>query len=157
VETKNDISLALEKHLHPAIGLPSEPAAQPALNISVILTSFEATLLALRKAASLAGNLNACITVVVPQVVPYPLPLSSPPILLDWNERRFRTIAERSSMDTIVHLYLCRDRLETVKKVLAPGSLVVIGGRKRWWPTQESHLARQLRRDGHNVILTEME
>ncbi|MCC6364968.1 MAG: hypothetical protein IT165_15735 [Bryobacterales bacterium] len=77
METRNDISLALEKHLQPVIGLPSETTAQPALHISVILTSFEAA--------------------------------------------------------------------------------VVIGGRRRLWPREESRLARQLRRAGHSAILTEME
>ena len=40
-----------------------------------------------------------------------------------------------SPVETIVRLYLCRDRFETLQAVLRPRSLVVIGGRRRWWPT----------------------
>ena len=59
---------------------------------------------------------------VVPQVVPYPLPLTSPPVLMDWNESRFRVIASESPVETKVALYLCRDRVETLTAVLNPHS-----------------------------------
>jgi hypothetical protein len=127
------------------------------LNISVIFTSVPATMAALRTAGALASRLNGCITLVVPEVVPYHLPLNKPPVLHDWNERRFRLLAEGSPVATSVRFYLCRDREETLAKVLKPHSLVVIGGKKRWWPTSESRLARKIRRLGHEVIFTEME
>jgi hypothetical protein len=127
------------------------------LNVAVIFTSVQSTLAALKKAGALANRLSGRITLVVPQVVPYPLPLTSPPVLLDWNEKRFRVIAGESSVETTVQIYLCRDRLETLTAVLSPRSLVVVGGPKRWWPTAEKRLARTLRRAGHEVILTETE
>lgn len=127
------------------------------LNVAVIFTSVEATLRALRKAAALANRLGGCIKLLVPQVVPYPLPLTSPPVLLDWSEKHFRVIANESSVETRVQLYLCRDRFETLASVLKPRSLVVVGGYKRWWPTADERLARKLRRAGHEVIFTETE
>jgi hypothetical protein len=78
-------------------------------------------------------------------------------MLIDFSERRFQQIAEESPVETTVQIYLCRDRTETLKSVLAPCSLVVVGGPKRWWPTREKTLARQLRRAGHEVVFTEME
>jgi hypothetical protein len=129
----------------------------PRLNVDVIFTSIDATLAALKKAAALASRLGARITLLVPQVVPYPLPLESPPVLLEWNERRFRVIAEECPVETTVHIYLCRDRFETFAAVLKPESLVVVGGRKLWWPTSESRLARALRRAGHEVLFAEAE
>jgi hypothetical protein len=45
--------------------------------------------------------------------------------------------------------------METLAAVLEPHSLIVLGARKRWWPTQEKRLARKLRRAGHEVILEE--
>jgi hypothetical protein len=93
----------------------------------------------------------------VPQPVPYPLPLESPPVLLDWNERRFRVIASESPVETTVRIYLCRDRLETLASVLNSGSIVVLGARKKWWPTAEARLARSLRKAGHEVIVAELE
>lgn len=147
---------ALERFLSPLTRLPDRPAADPTesrLNISVVFTSVEATLRALREAGALANRLGARITLIVPQVVPYPLPLTSPPVLLDWNERRFRVIASESPVETAVNLYLCRDRMEILRMALKPGSLVVVGGRKRrWWPTSEERLARTLRRAGHEVV-----
>jgi hypothetical protein len=159
VEGQKNILLALERIVQPATGHPGRSETEEAerrLNISVIFTSVEATLAALKKAGALASSLGARITLVVPQVVPYPLPLESPPVLLDWNERRFRVIAGESPVETTVRLYLCRDSVETVKSALSPRSVVVVGGRKGWWrSTREKRLARKLRRAGHEVIFTE--
>ncbi len=127
----------------------------PRLQVTVVFTSVDATIAALKRAGSLAGSLATSITLVVAQVVPYPLPLNSPPVLLEFNERRFRIIAGATSAETTVRLYLCRNRWETLKAVLRPNSLVVVGGRRRWWSTEEKGLVRKLRRAGHDVIFTE--
>jgi hypothetical protein len=152
------MGLALQKTLTPATGRPPQPTPaqhEACLNIHVVFTSVEATLAALRKAGELAHRLAGHILLRVPQVVPYPLPLESPPVLLDWNERRFRLIAEQSPVDTTVRIYLCRDRIEAFTAALKPRSIIVVGGRKSWWPTREIRLARALRRAGHEVIFAE--
>ncbi len=157
---RKEMSLAYERRLDTAAGLPAQPAAdvaEPGLNIDVVFTSVEATLAALKRAGSLASRLNGRITLVVPQVVPYQCPLTSPPVLLDFSERRFRVLAAESPVDTTVQLYLCRDKWETLGLMLKPRSLVVVGGRKRWWPTEEKRLARKLGRAGHEVIFVETE
>ena len=149
--------LVLDRQLTTVPGHPQrrgEPQDSQ-LNIVVIFTSSSATIAALMRAGSLAKSLNADITLIVPQVVPFPLPLTSPPVLLDFQESRFREIAEGIPVEIGVHLYLCRDKLETLKEVLQPRSLVVVGGRKSVWPTREERLARKLRRAGHDVIFTE--
>jgi hypothetical protein len=153
------MSPALDRFLTPLVGHPAPTVEEPAarLNVAVIFTSIDATLAALRRAGVLAERLSGYITLIVPQAVPYPLPLTSPPVLLDWNERRFRVIANQSPVETRVRLYLCRDRQQALEQVLSPRSLVVIGGRKRWWPTAEERLARHLRRAGHEVIFSETE
>src|SRR5579864_650755 len=117
------MSLVLEKRLLPATGLPNEPAAGEAnskLNIAVIFTSIDSTLLALRTAGTLASRLNACLTLIVPQIVPYPLPMTCPPVLIDFNERRFRVIAGACPVETAVQIYLCRDRDGLVQGALKP-------------------------------------
>ncbi len=155
------MALAFETILTPTPGYPVQPAqleqSEARLNVAVVFTSVDATIAALRKAGTLASRLGGRITLLVPQVVPYPLPLTSPPVLLEWNERRFRVIASEGPVETRVLLYLCRDRLETLKAALSPRSLIVVGGRKRWWPASEERLARNLRRAGHEVIFTETE
>jgi hypothetical protein len=66
-------------------------------------------------------------------------------------------IAGESRVETIVQVCLCRDGRQTLEDLLRPHSLVVLGGRKHWWPTRESAMARRLRRAGHEVILIETE
>jgi hypothetical protein len=155
------MAIVLEKHLTPAIGRPGlvEVGREDSrLDIAVVFTSVESTLAALRHASSLSHSLAGRITLLVPQIVPYTLPLTSPPVLIDWNERRFRVIAEASPVDITVRLYLCRDRDETLKQVPSRRSLVVLGGPRRWWRfTAEKRLARKLRRSGHEVVFIETE
>ena len=127
------------------------------LNIFVLFTSVDATLAALKQAGRLAAELGGRIILMALQVVPYPLPLTRPPVGIDWNERRLRLIAGDSRVETVVHVCLCRDGEQTLQQSLGPHSLVVLGGRKRWWPTRESKMARRLRRGGHEVILIETE
>ena len=91
------------------------------------------------------------------EVVPHPIPLISPPVLVDWNERRFRVVTSDSPVETKVRIYLCRDPAHTLTTVLKPHSVVVLGGNKRWWPTCETWLIRTLRRARHEVIFKETE
>lgn len=154
------MSLAIEKLLAPRTGHPTRPVGEESdqkLNIAVVFTSVESTLAALKEAGNLANSLGAKIKLVVPQVVPYPLPLETPPVLLEFNEHRFRVIASESLAETSVQIYLCRDRLEMLLRTLSPNSLVVIGSRKKWWPTTEKLTARRLRQAGHKVIFIERE
>jgi hypothetical protein len=158
-ELKNT-ALVFEKRLAPVTRLPPPLPAEETgsrLEVAVVFTSPAATMEAVRKAGVLARPLNARIGLLVPQVVPYPAPLESPPVLLDFSEQWFRDIAAQSPVPTAVHIYLCRDVAGTLQSVLPPHSLVVIGGRKRWFPTREQKLARNLVRSGHEVIFIETE
>jgi len=154
------MALAVKKLFVRAAEHQPRPDLEPPdqhLNISVIATSPEATAAALEKAGALANRLGALIELMVPQVVPFPLPLASPPVLVEFNENRYRSIVRENSVATTVRIYLCRDRLGTVRSALTPRSLVVLGGRKRWWPTAETRLASKLRKDGHEVIVIDTE
>jgi hypothetical protein len=152
------MALALERMIAPVTGVPARPFTEETdskLDISVVFTSVDATLAALKEAGNLASSLGGRITLIVPQIVPYPLPLTSPPVLVDFNERRLRVIASNCKVETRVCIYLCRDALETLLSTLRPQSLVVVGSRKRWWPTREKRLAAKLRRAGNEVIVAE--
>ncbi len=155
------MAVVLRTHLRPESGQPGLPDAgreNSGLDIAVVFTSVESTLAALRHAGALAHRLAGRITLLVPQVIPYPLPLTSPPVPIDWNERRLRVIAGTSPVDIAVRIYLCRDPDEMLREALAHRSLVVLGGVSRWWRfTAEERLARKLRRAGHEVILIETE
>jgi hypothetical protein len=75
-------------------------------------------------------------------------------VLLEFNERRFRVIANESTIDTTVRIYLCRDRMDMLNSIVEPHSVVILGIRESWWPNTDKRLARALRRAGHEVIST---
>lgn len=129
--------------------------ADSRLKISVLFTSMELTRTALKRAGALASRLRARITLIVPEVVPYPLSLESPAVRLAWNQKRLMIMARQSGVDRVC-VYLCRDRLQTVESVLGSGSIVVVGCRK-WWLAPERRLARKLGQHGFEVLLTEPE
>jgi hypothetical protein len=160
VDTPDNFVGALDRILLPAPGYPIRPEAEspePCLNISVIFTSEEGTIAALSEAGKIGENLGARIALLVMQRVPFPLPLDDPPVLVDWNEDRLRDLASRSGVEPAVRIYLCRNPGETLRSVLQPGSIVVIGCRKRVWPTSDVRLARALRQLGHEVIVAKAE
>jgi len=129
-------------------------AAEEGFRVAVIYTGVDTTVTALQTAASLASRLKARIVLVGLQLVPYPRALNNSPVGTDFQERRLCAIAMQAHVQAEVRIYLCRDRLRALELVLDPHSPIVIGGRKRLWPTTESSLARALRRAGHEVILT---
>lgn len=149
------------QQIQPGAGwpVPSAPAqGRGRLEVAVIFTSESATMAALRHAGAMAAELAAHIRLLVPQVVPYPLPLTSPPILVDWNERRYQQIAGVSPVETLVEIRLCRDANDAILSALEEHSLVVIGCRRSSWRfARERRVARRLRRDGHQVVVIETE
>jgi hypothetical protein len=129
-----------------------EPQQSSELRVTVVSTTIPATLNALRRAGELAHELGARLRVLVPQVVPYPLPLDRPPVDPDFKARHFRTLCPEGAVETTIDVRLCRDAYEAVAQSLTPESLVVIGGEKRWWFTAEHRLARKLTLAGHHVL-----
>ena len=99
---------------------------------------------ALRTAGTLANQLGARITIVVPEVVSYQLPLDKPPVCRIGTKDDFQVLARECPVRRGAVLSLPRS-WQTLTKVLKPHSLVVLGGKKHWWPTAESRLARRLR------------
>jgi hypothetical protein len=138
-----------------ASGTPPDQTGWGKLEVNVVFTDPKATLAALKVAGVLAKDLRAKIRVLAPQAVPFGFPLERPPVSVDFTEKLLLDLASRGvqgPIETTVHLYLCRDKLETLGQVLKHHSLVIIGGR-RWWPNDASYLAGMLRSIGHHVIL----
>ncbi len=120
--------------------------------VHVVFTSPASTFAALKTAAGLARSLGAHIRILATQVVPYPTPLEDPPVAAEFTERRLRRLARAAGAGSTIRVYLCRDPRQTLEAALEPESLLVIGGKKRWWPTAEQRLARWLEAKGHRVI-----
>ena len=135
---------------------PAEPSSTPSgpttLEVEVIFTTPESTRAALQAASRLTHDLNAQVRLVAAQVVPYPVSLSRPPVPVEWTERHLQALASEASVPASVQVYLCRDQRQTLADFLRPGSLVVLGGRRRWWPTAEQRLAQWLQARGHSVV-----
>ena len=127
------------------------------LEVSVIFTSPAETLAALKTAGSLADQLGDRVRLIGLQVVPFAYALNQPPVSVDFTEKRLFKLACEAALDSqiIVQPCVCRDKVPALLKLLEPNSLVVIGAKKRWWPTAESRLAKTLRAQGHQVILME--
>ncbi|MBI4876094.1 MAG: hypothetical protein HY822_15765 [Acidobacteria bacterium] len=121
--------------------------------VNVLFTTAEPTLAALKTACGLARGLGAQVRFITTLAVPYPLPLSSPPVPVGFTEGQIRRLASGCSASTRVELYLCRDLRETLSGLLKPGSLVVMGVRQRWWGSREQRMAQWLRKNGHDVVL----
>ena len=135
----------------------SHSAGPSRTTIFVLFTGVRKTLDALWNAGRLARDLDVHIEIIVPEIVPYPLPLDEPPVLRSFWNHRYRTIVEQAGIDTSIHVCLCREPREAVDRLLDPGSIVVIGTRHigtrhRWWPTREHRFGRWLRTKGCHVI-----
>lgn len=130
-------------------------ASDGKLEISVLFTSLQSTIAAVHRAAALLKGLDGRISLIEAQAIPYPLPLDTPPVALDFTRQRLLTIAAESELEIAVFVYLCRFRLETLSRVLKPGSVIVIGCRRKWWPSWEKKLARRLQRAGYQAIVVE--
>jgi len=121
------------------------------LEVVVLYTAPQETLGALKKASELASGL-AAVKLLAVQVVPYPLPLDAPPVSTDFLETGFSKLASEAAVDVTVDIRLGRDSGDVIEAGLGPHSIVVLGGRCRWWPTPTMRLARRLERLGHQVV-----
>lgn len=130
------------------------------LEVNVIFTDPQVTAFALKTAESLARNLGARVRLRAPVAVPYPLPVERPPVSVRFTQQLLSGLVcdiAQGDLEPTIDLYLCRDRNDALLRTLEPNSLVVIGGRKRWWPTRESRMADVLRSRGHQVVFVSLE
>jgi hypothetical protein len=115
-------------------------------------TTPELTRAALRH-AGVCSDLDVHVMLVDIQVVPFPCPLDQPPVRKEFSERRLRNLLKESGLPGCAAVLYTRDWLDGFKRVLEPGSLVILASKKRWWPTREKRLARTLTGAGHQVML----
>jgi len=130
------------------------------LEVNVIHTDPRETASALGFATRMAHNLGACIRIRAAVPVPLQLQLDQSLISVQFMERLLCDLARRFGAgvdEKTVQVYLCRDRIETLLRILRPHSVVVIAGRRRWWQTPASRLAQALRDNGHDVVFVRPE
>lgn len=120
--------------------------------VVVPYTTPELTRAALRH-AGVCSDLDVHVSLVDIQVVPFPCPLSQPPVDKIFSECRLQELFRESGLPGRAAVVYTRDWLEAFKGVLEPGSLVLIATQKRWWVTREMKLAKALTKAGHQVML----
>ena len=125
--------------------------------VFVLFTSQGRTLKALQHAGELAEQIGGRVVIVAIQVVPFPLPLEDASAPMEFMVKRFAETVENIYPNVSIAAYLCRDRLEALKKVIAHDSPILIGARKRWWKTHDEKLADTLRGAGFAVLRVDAE
>ena len=130
-------------------------STEKGLEVFVIFLDVSGAEAALQMADGLAQKLGAHLRALWPFEVPYPLPLTRPPIPVEFLEGQVRDAAAKTHLEVAAQIYLCRDRNVTLRHLLPPNSLIVIGGRRRWWPTVEQKLSKALQDLGHHVLFAE--
>lgn len=121
------------------------PAEGAKIALHIIFDGMPRTGSLLDAVARFARQLDAHVTVLVPQVVPYPLPLEQPPVSIAFTEEKL------AALPANVEIYLCRDRCEAILSALPQDSLVAMS-RVRWWHREARRLARLLRQNGHRIV-----
>ena len=97
----------------------------------------------------MAHGLDARVTVLAVQLVPFPEPLDPTRGCPALDE--LVAMAEAAETPVTINIVYARDWETACEQVLSQGSLVVIAVRKSWRRTREERLAEYLVRAGHKV------
>ncbi len=130
----------------------------PCLSATVVHTSFDGTVAALKAAVSLARNLDVRLSLIIAEVVPFRLPIDQPRRSVEFLKQLQEDMAAEAALESdeiLVQICVCRDTRETLGRLLPTPSLVVLGGRRGWWPSREQRLETFLSRLGHHVVLVD--
>ncbi len=155
------------EHIAEHFGRPAQASLQTSgraaheqsFSVNVVYTDPAATALALQAAEALARDLQATIHLRAVVSVPRRLSIDNPPISTSFLVRLLRELVERfgsAARQYVLHIYVCRNRIDTLLRVLRPSSLIVIGGRRRIWPTAESRLSKAVAAAGHSVAFVNL-
>ena len=125
------------------------------LDLNVVFTTFTAAAVAVRAATILTGDIHARLRLLVPEVVPYRLPLMLPPGIMALRRGQCAELESATRLEFCAHLFVCRNCFDLLNWVLAPKSLVLVAVRRHRWLSSEAVLARRLRRSGRDVLLVD--
>ena len=144
--------LSLDAQQIHEIGLRRSSDVTTSLGVVIPYTTLELTKAALRH-TGVCTDLNLRVSLVDVQIVPFPCPLDQPPVNREFSEQRLRDLLTDSQLQGSAEVLYARDWLDGFRRVVEPGSLVILGTKKRWWRTREEKLARVLMKAGHQVML----
>jgi len=124
-----------------------------AMQFVVVHTEPSVTAAVLKRAAELVAGLNANILLLAVHTVPFPAPFNSASASHAHLVGELADLASQCALPVTSHVVMARYRDEGFRFLLQEESTVLIGTKKRPWPTQEERLARLLAKDGHKVTL----
>jgi len=126
------------------------------IRVLVPYTSPGVTREALAAARAMTRGLAASIAVVAVHVIPYPAPFHVSDLVRRHLEKRLEWAAGDGPDRAEATIVLARS-VEEGFRAAECGGTIVVGSRKRWWPTRERRLARTLERCGCRVVLVRLE
>ena len=123
--------------------------------VYVLFTSIDETLAAVRMAGDFARALGVPVTVIHFRTVPYALPVDAPCGMSPVETDAFITRLRAEGADIRVRVYLCRDEQQAIPFAFNRHSLIVIAGRRSWWPGHSEQWRRMLEAAGHFVVFVD--
>jgi hypothetical protein len=142
----------------PVADVMSNLTSQVKMRVVVIATTPKGTVAALRTVARLAADLGAQITLISIESVPWECSLQEPPVPVPCLKRKLYGLIYEAGIlkeEVLIQLCLCRYPSESLRAILRPNSLVVLGARNHWWSRRERGLKKFLMSIGHEVFLPE--
>ena len=125
--------------------------------VYVVLTSREDTLAAARVAAVVAKAMGASVTLVHTCNVPDSLSSRDAEEPPGADAQACLSCLRSEGIEARARVYMCPrgERLRAIPSAFRNRSLVVIGGRRSWWPTDAERLRRRLEAAGHLVLFVD--
>jgi len=123
--------------------------------VYTIFTTLDDTLAAIRIAAGLARSMLVPLTLIHFRAVPRPLSVDKPDGMSPVETRAFVERLRAEGIDAHVRVYLCRDQLRAIPMAFRRHSLIVLAGRRSWWPTRAERWRRRLEASGHFVVFVD--
>lgn len=130
--------------LEPTTGAPQE--------IYVLFTGFAETLRAVMVASQLASATRGGVTVIHFRPIGFLMPLDHPSGLSPVETDAFKARLAAENCGARVRVCLCRDPRVAIRSVIDRDSLIVIGGRRGWWPSPSARWRRMLEEEGYVVV-----
>jgi hypothetical protein len=123
--------------------------------VYVLFTTLQGTFAALRIATALASALDVPLTLVHLRTVPYSDRVEGPAGTSPLETDGFVRLLKAQGLEVRVRIYLCRSARRAIPQAFGPHSLVLIGGRHRWWPGRSDRLQQALEAAGHFVVFVD--
>jgi hypothetical protein len=128
------------------------PPTRAPHEVYVLFTGFAETLRAVRVASQLASATGGGVTVIHFRPIGFLMPLDHPSGLSPVETDAFKARLTAEGCDARVRVCLCRDPRGAIRAVIDRDSLIVVGGRRRWWPSPSARWRRMLEQAGYLVV-----